>query len=78
MIIWSELFIKTTYFRFIPKDVEKWFTGILTETIKYRKENNIVRNDYLDMMLSLKDKQGEYGKCKFELWLFFSLLFSRK
>lgn len=45
----------------MPDEVEAWFTSTLMETIKFRKENNIVRNDYLDLMISLKDKPGEYG-----------------
>lgn len=42
-------------------DMNDWFTGILKETIQYREKNQIKRNDYLDMMLSLKTKPGEYG-----------------
>lgn len=47
--------------KIISDEITNWFTGTLEEAIKYREENNIVRNDYLDMMLSLKSKPGEYA-----------------
>ncbi|KAB0801349.1 hypothetical protein PPYR_05703 [Photinus pyralis] len=45
--------------RFIPKDVTEYFCNIVDATLNYRKENNIVRNDFLDSMLELKNKLGE-------------------
>lgn len=31
------------------------------KTIKYREENKIVRNDYLDLLISLKSKPTKFG-----------------
>lgn len=39
-------------------DVSEFFMGSLAETIKYREENNIKRNDFLNMMMQLM-KRGK-------------------
>ncbi|XP_058821756.1 probable cytochrome P450 28d1 isoform X2 [Topomyia yanbarensis] len=51
--------IKNFYkFSFIPKDVEAFFIRIMKDAIRYRKQNKIVRNDYLDHLLSLEEKKN--------------------
>jgi cytochrome P450 len=46
-------------FRFTPKDVEEKLENIVSQTLKYRDENNVVRNDFLhilhQMMKECKD-----------------------
>lgn len=37
----------------VSDDVSEFFIGSLKETIKYREENNIKRNDFLNMMMDL-------------------------
>nr|NP_001351649.1 probable cytochrome P450 28a5 [Aedes albopictus] len=44
-------------FTFVPRDVEQFFIRIMKDAIRYRKENNIVRHDYLDYLLSLQAKK---------------------
>ncbi|XP_053671436.1 probable cytochrome P450 28a5 [Anopheles nili] len=44
-------------FNFIPKDAEQFFIRIMQDAIRYRKENNIVRTDYLDHLLQLQDRK---------------------
>ncbi|KAB0791057.1 hypothetical protein PPYR_02857 [Photinus pyralis] len=39
----------------VKKDVAKFFTDIVFETVKYREENNIVRNDVMHLLLQLKN-----------------------
>ncbi|GLV31944.1 Cytochrome P450 6a19 [Carabus blaptoides fortunei] len=51
--------------KLMPTDVQQWFLSIIKETINYRTKNNIVRNDYLDMLLSLKTSTE--GSTKFGL-----------
>lgn len=46
----------------MTKEVEDWFVSTLTQTMKYREKNNIVRHDYLDLLISLKNKPGKFGK----------------
>lgn len=50
--------IKNFYkFTFIPREVEDFFIRIMKDAIRHRKDNNIVRNDYLDHLLSLQEKK---------------------
>lgn len=50
--------IKKFYkFTFIPREVEEFFIRIMKDAIRHREQNNIVRNDYLDHLLSLKEKK---------------------
>lgn len=44
-------------FTFLPREVEQFFIRIMKDAIRHRKENNIVRNDYLDHLLSLQEKK---------------------
>uniref|UniRef100_A0A2M4DQN5 Putative cytochrome n=1 Tax=Anopheles darlingi TaxID=43151 RepID=A0A2M4DQN5_ANODA len=44
-------------FTFIPKDAEEFFIRIMRDAIRYRKENNINRTDYLDHLLQLQDRK---------------------
>ena len=46
-------------FRFIPDTIAKYFKNIIHNAVEYRKKNNIVRNDFLDMMTDLKSKSGD-------------------
>lgn len=44
-------------FSFVPREVEEFFIRIMKDAIRHRKQNNIVRNDYLDYLLSLQEKR---------------------
>lgn len=46
-------------YRFFPEEVSTYFKNILNMTLRYRKENNIVRDDFLDHVLSLKAKSKD-------------------
>ncbi|XP_063708554.1 probable cytochrome P450 28a5 [Culicoides brevitarsis] len=45
-------------FRFVPEKYEKFLTNLLKETISYRKENNIERQDFVDYLIHLREKKG--------------------
>jgi cytochrome P450 family 6 len=38
-----------------PPEFAKYFTKVMSETIAYREKNNIVRNDFLNLMLQIKN-----------------------
>lgn len=42
-------------FLFPVSEVQRFFMDLTTDTIKYRKENNIVRNDFINILMELKD-----------------------
>ena len=51
----------TVFFsRLIPKDIEDRLANIVTQTLNYRKNNNVVRNDFLHILSQLKKTCKEY------------------
>lgn len=48
------------FHRIFPDKVTERLTTIVEETLKFRETNKIVRNDFLDILKSLKEKPGEY------------------
>lgn len=53
-------------FRFsaLPSSVQNFFINLVNDTIDYRKRNNVVRNDFLNLLM---DVQKDFGN--FELFL---------
>lgn len=43
-----------------PDKVVQRFKRLVEDTLKYREINNIIRNDYMDILKSLNEKPGEY------------------
>ncbi|XP_053671391.1 probable cytochrome P450 28a5 [Anopheles nili] len=43
--------------RFVPKATEQFFTRLMENAIAYREQNNVKRLDYLDHLISLRDKK---------------------
>ncbi|XP_055635075.1 probable cytochrome P450 28a5 [Toxorhynchites rutilus septentrionalis] len=41
----------------IPKSIERFFTDLMSEAIRYRETNSIKRVDYLEHLISLKNKK---------------------
>lgn len=44
--------------RFIPEDVSDFFLKTIKETVDYRAENNVERNDVMDLLIKIKNKEG--------------------
>jgi len=48
-----------TYFlpqmKLIPKDVTDYYTQVVTDVMEYRENNNIIRKDYFQLLLQLKN-----------------------
>ncbi|KRT83904.1 cytochrome P450, partial [Oryctes borbonicus] len=45
--------------RFVPQDAADYFKNIIQTTLKYRKDNKIVRNDFLDVVTQMKFKSDD-------------------
>lgn len=43
-------------------DVTDFFMGIVKETVKYREENSIQRNDFMDLLIEIKNKGSLEGE----------------
>jgi cytochrome P450 family 6 len=49
--------------KLIPEDVTKFFMGVVNDTMNYRLDNNIQRNDVLDTLLKIRNEnRGKDGK----------------
>ena len=51
----------------LPKQVSEYFMNLLSQTVTYREKNNIERNDFLQLLLQLKNKgflDGETGEAE--------------
>lgn len=44
--------------RFVSSDIEKFFTNLMEQALKYRKDNKVQREDFLDYLIQLKEKKG--------------------
>ncbi|CAH1394735.1 unnamed protein product [Nezara viridula] len=42
--------------RFTPKELEDYIVNLVENTLEYREKNNIKRNDFLDLLIELKNK----------------------
>lgn len=40
-------------------DVSEFFMNAVSETVKYREENNISRNDFMDLLIKMKNQQND-------------------
>ncbi|KAM7344113.1 uncharacterized protein ACRADG_010945 [Cochliomyia hominivorax] len=45
--------------RIVPEDVHQFFMKTITDTIKYREENKIERNDFLKLLLDIRNDENE-------------------
>ncbi|KAJ9577525.1 hypothetical protein L9F63_005898 [Diploptera punctata] len=49
-------FTRTFNVHVFPKDVSKYFRSMVKDTVEYREANNIHRNDFMQLMIQLKNK----------------------
>lgn len=56
---------KTLRLRTFPVEVQKFFLGIVKQTIDFRNANGVRRNDFIQLLLELKDQKD--GENAFEL-----------
>ncbi|KAF2902947.1 hypothetical protein ILUMI_03247 [Ignelater luminosus] len=47
--------------RFVPKEVSNYFMRVIRETVEYREKNNVVRKDFMQLLLELKNNVLETG-----------------
>jgi cytochrome P450 family 6 len=40
----------------LPDEVSNYFMNMVKETVEYREKNNVVRNDFMQLMIQLKNK----------------------
>lgn len=45
----------------LPDQINDFFLKVVAETVEYREKNNISRNDFLDLLVKLKNEQAKDG-----------------
>uniref|UniRef100_A0A0A1WXR6 Probable cytochrome P450 6a23 n=1 Tax=Zeugodacus cucurbitae TaxID=28588 RepID=A0A0A1WXR6_ZEUCU len=43
----------------LTKEVQDFYTGIVRKTVEYREQNQVKRNDFMNILLEMKNKEGE-------------------
>lgn len=46
---------KFLHVKLVPEDVTAFFYDIVSKTVKYREENNARRNDFLQLLIDIKN-----------------------
>lgn len=57
-MIWSDIptaLIRLFKLHFFEKSIQDYFLNIVDETVNYREQNKISRNDFLDLLIALKN-----------------------
>ena len=52
----SILLLKPFHIRLHPDEVSNFFMGVVKDVIVYREKNNVVRNDFMQLLIQLKNK----------------------
>lgn len=50
---------KFFHLKIMPDDVSEFFLNVVRETVEYREKNNVTRNDFMDILLKLKNDDAE-------------------
>lgn len=62
--ILSPLFLLSSFCMFqisrMPSDVANFFMSTVRETMEYRERNNVHRNDFMELLIQLKNKGKIY------------------
>ncbi|XP_061396400.1 probable cytochrome P450 6a14 [Musca vetustissima] len=45
--------------KLFPDDLTEFFMSVIRQTVEYRLENNIKSNDFIDLMIEMKAREGE-------------------
>ncbi|OXU30705.1 hypothetical protein TSAR_012773 [Trichomalopsis sarcophagae] len=46
---------------FYDREVNEFFIGTIAQTMDYRKKNNVERNDFIDLLMAIKDDPSKVG-----------------
>ena len=45
--------------KIFPEDISNFYMGVVRDTIKFREENKIERNDFMDLLIKMKNSKGD-------------------
>jgi cytochrome P450 family 6 len=49
-------FFRVLKLRFLDPNISKYFRNMVQETVNYRERNNITRNDFMQLLIQIKNK----------------------
>jgi len=52
----SSFLLKFFHVRLYPDEMSNFFMGLVKDVIDYREKNNVVRNDFMQLLIQLKNK----------------------
>lgn len=55
LVFFAPIVLKLLQMRFIKKKVGDYFTRIFKEVVIYRRENNVMRKDFVSLLMELMD-----------------------
>jgi cytochrome P450 family 6 len=62
-LVWTMPILKPFIrIKFIQDDVHNFFVNLMRQSLKYREENKVQREDFLDHLIQLRNKKGISGK----------------
>lgn len=62
LITTSRTLAKALGVRLHHKDVTDFFLNIVKETVEYREKNNVQRNDFMSLLIELKNSKSDLGQ----------------
>jgi cytochrome P450 family 6 len=45
--------------KFLPEDISSFYMNVVRETVEYREKNKIVRNDFMNLLIQLKNSKSD-------------------
>jgi cytochrome P450 family 6 len=56
LLFFTPSLMKTLKIRFVDRDVEEFMKSIVNQTIEHREKNNVQRNDFMQLLIQLKNE----------------------
>lgn len=55
----------------VPSDISKFYFNIVTKTVMFREKNGFVRNDFLQILIDMKNNKHQSAEVKGKLFLYY-------
>lgn len=47
------------HLKVIPDEISDFYTTVVRDTINYREQNDVVRNDFMNLLIELKNSKAD-------------------
>jgi cytochrome P450 family 6 len=45
--------------KILPEDISSFYMNVVRDTVKYREDNKVERNDFMDLLIKMKNSNGD-------------------